>query len=48
MPVFNKAAKSVIDERMKSNADGKTAVDMKAVFYQVAFQIISQVMHVFR
>ena len=43
MPVFNKAAKSVIEERMRSNADGKTVVDLKEVFHQVAFQIISQV-----
>ena len=43
IPVFNKAAKSVIEERMRSNADGKTVVDIKEVFYQVAFQIISQV-----
>ena len=43
VPVFNKAAKSVIEERMRSHADGKTVVDLKEVFYQVAFQIISQV-----
>ena len=43
VPVFNKAAKSVIEERMSSSADGKTVVDLKEVFYQVAFQIISQV-----
>ena len=43
IPVFNKAAKSVIEERMMSNADGKTVVDLKEVFNQVTFQIISQV-----
>ena len=43
VPVFNKAAKSVIEERMRNNADGKTVVDLKEVFHQVAFQIISQV-----
>lgn len=43
VPVFNKAAKSVIEEKMKTNADGRTVVDIKEVFYQVAFQIISQV-----
>ena len=43
VPVFNKAAKSVIEERMRSSADGKTVVDLKTVFYEVAFQIISQV-----
>ena len=41
--MFNKAAKSVIEERMSSSADGKTVVDITEVFYEVAFQIISQV-----
>ena len=43
VPVYNKVAKSVIEERMKGNADGKTVVDVKEVFDQVAFQIISEV-----
>ena len=43
MPVLNKTAKSVIEERMRSSADGRTVVDVKKVFFQVAHQIISQV-----
>ena len=43
VPVFNKAAKSVIEERMRSSVDRKTVVDLKTVFYEVVFQIISQV-----
>ena len=43
VPVFNKAAKSVMEERMRSSADGKTVVDLKGVFYEVVLQIISQV-----
>ena len=29
VPVYNKVAKSVIEERMRNNADGKTVVDVK-------------------
>ena len=43
MPVLNKTARSVIEERMRNSADGRTVVDVKKVFFQVAHQIISQV-----
>ena len=43
VPVYNKVAKSVLEEKMKGSADGKTVVDVKEVFDRVAFQIISQV-----
>ena len=41
--MFNKAAKTVIEERMRSKANGKTVIDMMGVFSDVAFQVISQV-----
>lgn len=43
VPVLNNTAKSVIEERMRNGADGRTVIDIKKVFFQVAHQIISQV-----